>query len=124
MKPRTETTETAETRTTEPLTRRAFFTRTATAGALTVAAGLLVGAGCGKSHDGPQCDGTSGLSLADKQTRTVNKYVDVSPMKDKNCLNCALYVPAPAGVECGGCTVVKGTISPLGYCIVWAPKPA
>lgn len=115
----------SETPVTETLSRRAFFTRTAAAGGLTVAAGLLVGAaGCGKSHDGPQCDNTSGLSLADKQTRTVNKYVDVSPMKDKDCLNCALYVPAPAGAECGGCTVVKGPISPKGYCIIWAAKPA
>jgi hypothetical protein len=44
------------------------------------------------------------------------KYVDVSKEKGKNCAGCALF-KAP-----NGCSVVKGKISPKGYCIAYAPK--
>jgi anaerobic selenocysteine-containing dehydrogenase len=43
------------------------------------------------------------------------KYQD-KPNAEKKCSNCAQFV-AP-----NGCKVVDGTISPNGYCAVWAKK--
>ena len=105
----------------QPISRREFFTRTATAGAITAAAGLVIGACGGKSTDGPSCE-PHGLSLADTQTRTMNKYTEPTPMKDKHCLNCQLYKPAADPKACGACTELKGSVSPTGYCQLWAEK--
>lgn len=105
----------------QPISRRQFFTRTATAGALTAAAGIVLGACGGKSADGPSCE-PHGLSLADQQTRTMNKYVEVSVVADKHCANCQLFKPAADPKACGTCTVIKGIVSPNGYCQLWAKK--
>ncbi|PIE18783.1 MAG: hypothetical protein CSA66_03940 [Proteobacteria bacterium] len=114
------------------ITRRDFFRITATTGAAAVAAGAVLATGCGGKGDsggkgggggGESCDNVSGLSLADKQMRKTNKYVDKTPHADKDCANCQLY-KAPKSGFCGGCTVLKGTINPHGYCNLWAAKTA
>lgn len=68
------------------------------------------------------CDDVTGLSDADKATRTSLQYVDKTPDPAKPCDGCALYTQSAAGAQCGGCTVVKGPIHPKGYCSAWAPK--
>ncbi len=70
----------------------------------------------------PKCDNVSGLTKEEIEQRKALKYVDNSPEKGKLCSNCALYVPAKAGSQCGGCTLIKGPISPNGWCTSWVPK--
>ncbi len=49
-------------------------------------------------------------------TKAQFKYVDKSTIKGKECDGCALF-KAP-----NACAVVKGKISPKGYCTAFAPK--
>jgi hypothetical protein len=68
------------------------------------------------------CDDASGLDAKDAELRRQLEYRDDSPHgESKNCANCAFYVVAKRD-ECGGCTLVKGPIHPLGYCSSWAMK--
>lgn len=62
---------------------------------------------------------TSGIASARDDsggTKAKYKYISVPGPKGEKCIGCALFV-SPAG-----CTVVKGTISPNGYCDIYAPK--
>ncbi len=70
----------------------------------------------------PKCDDVSGLKKEEIEQRKALKYTDNSPEKGKLCSNCALYVPAKPGSQCGGCTLIKGPISPNGWCTSWIPK--
>jgi hypothetical protein len=49
-------------------------------------------------------------------------YVSQSPQPDSQCDNCKLWVPAKEGVECGGCLLFTGPVSPGGHCTYWAPQ--
>lgn len=69
-----------------------------------------------------KCDDVSGLKKEEIEQRKSLKYTDNSPEKGKLCSNCALYVPAKAGSPCGGCNLIKGPISPNGWCTSWVPK--
>lgn len=103
-----------------PLSRRDFLERAALIGVASAGVGLL-GACTSGGGGALTCTDTTGLAPADVQMRETLQYVDASPEANKNCLNCQLYTPAAEG-ECGGCTVVKGPIHPLGYCTSWAEK--
>jgi hypothetical protein len=61
---------------------------------------------------------TTVASAADDSggTKAQYKYVAVSKIKGKVCSGCALF-KAPAA-----CQLVKGKISPKGYCIAYSPK--
>ncbi len=66
---------------------------------------------------------TTGLASADTMaaddsggSKAQFKYVAKSVIPGKKCSGCALF-KAP-----GACSVVKGKISPNGYCIAFAPK--
>ncbi len=67
---------------------------------------------------------TTGLTQQEIAARAALKYVDLSPVEGKNCLNCALYVAAAEGTNCGTCLTVKGPIHPEGYCDIWAALTA
>lgn len=60
----------------------------------------------------------SAASAADDSggTKSKYKYISKPGPKGQKCIGCALFV-SPAA-----CTIVKGTISPNGYCIAYAPK--
>ena len=62
---------------------------------------------------------TAVASAADDSggTKAQYKYVDKSTVAGKKCSGCALF-KAPSA-----CSLVKGKISPNGYCIAYAPKP-
>ncbi len=77
-----------------------------------------------KSTPANPCEDLSTVSKEDIEIRTRAAYVKESPMPDKLCSNCNLYIPpAPeAGKECGGCLLFKGPVDPSGYCIYWAPR--
>jgi hypothetical protein len=61
---------------------------------------------------------TAAASAADDSggTKAQYKYVGHAGPKGQKCSGCALF-KAPAG-----CQLVKGKISPGGYCIAYAPK--
>ncbi len=49
-------------------------------------------------------------------TKTKYKYIPKPGPTGQKCIGCALFV-SPAA-----CTIVKGTVSPNGYCVAYAPK--
>jgi hypothetical protein len=124
----------------DKMTRRQFVQSAATSAISVAAFGAFVsacksetgandkgGAGAEKKEEGAaelDCTDVSGLTDAEKKTRTSLKYVDQSPEPGKNCANCQLYQPPESGSGCGGCTVVKGPINPAGYCTSWVKKSA
>jgi hypothetical protein len=61
--------------------------------------------------------GTSTPAQAAKVAQKVVKYQD-TPKGDARCENCALF-EAPSS-----CKTVDGTVSPQGWCMVYAKKPA
>ena len=60
--------------------------------------------------------GSSMPALAAKAPQKAVKYQD-TPKGEQRCENCALF-EAPSS-----CKTVDGTISPQGWCIVYAKKP-
>jgi hypothetical protein len=50
-----------------------------------------------------------------KVAKTVVAYQD-TPKEGHSCAGCSLFEPPNA------CKVVEGTISPSGWCKLWAPK--
>ena len=116
------------------LTRRGFL-NVAAGSVTTLTVGYLLagcqpkeGAGGGEAPAAPadakvtDCTDVSALSDADKATRSGLQYVDKSTDPAKPCNACALYTEPVGGSACGGCTVVKGPIAPLGSCTAFAPK--
>ncbi|NUO51370.1 MAG: hypothetical protein HOV80_21155 [Polyangiaceae bacterium] len=83
--------------------------------ALTVLPAAMV-FGCGGNVT---CDDTSGLSPEEAKARTDQNYLDTGPDPVKHCELCAQWV-APAQAGCGGCKVLKGSISPKGSCNLFA----
>lgn len=76
---------------------------------LTVAAGAVSGVGA--------IVGASTPAQAAKASQKSVKYQD-TPKGDARCDNCALF-EAP-----DSCKTVEGPVSPQGWCIVYAKKPA
>ena len=129
---------------TKDISRRDFIQRLSLFGAAGVGASMLAACGGEKQADTPAadtpaadtlaeesvaegftCTDTEGLTEAELTMRNETfKYVDTSTEEGKTCDNCALYVAAAEGQQCGTCTIIKGPIHPNGYCISWAPKPA
>lgn len=56
--------------------------------------------------------------------RVSMKYKD-TPEGDKDCSNCAQWVPGKTPKDLGGCKLFLGDteINPKGYCVVWAKRP-
>lgn len=82
-----------------------------------------VGAGApAAAGEGPNCTDVSALAEADKTMRTTLAYVDRSTIAEKSCKGCQLFIAAADAAGCGTCSVVKGPISPLGYCNSWVQK--
>ena len=106
------------------ISRRELLRRSAAFGAAGI--GLVVlGAGCGgeEGGDGADCTDTSGLTPAQRSTRSSLQYVDQSPFgAEKNCANCSFYTAASGQQQCGARTLVPGPIAPEAYCNSWAPK--
>ncbi len=75
-------------------------------------------------EEGFSCMDTSGLTEMEITQREAVNYVDMTPDPEKTCANCQLYTAPEAGMQCGGCTVVKGPIHPKGYCDLWVIMPA
>lgn len=123
------------------LSRRDFLLRTTALGAVALGSGAILSA-CGGGQEQAQapaaseeaapmaepmaaeaaCDDLSGLSDADLQMRQTLQYVTKSTTPDKMCSGCQLFVAPEGDAPCGGCQIIKGPISPEGYCTSWAEK--
>lgn len=44
------------------------------------------------------------------------------PLGSEACANCVHFEPGPTAKAQGACSVVKGSISPHGYCIAYSPR--
>jgi hypothetical protein len=66
------------------------------------------------------CDDLSKVSAEEISKRKKLAYVSQSPVEDKQCSNCNLFIPAP-DKPCGACLLFKGPVSPEGHCAYWAP---
>lgn len=86
-----------------------------------VVALVVVGAGC-KKKEPPACTDTAGMTPDDVKARETLGYVDRGPDQAKICSKCVQFVDGPSADVCSGCKVVKGPISPLGTCKVFAAK--
>jgi hypothetical protein len=99
------------------LTRRQLLQRTIVF--LPVAAGTasLLAACGGKDL---VCTDVSGLTDAQRATRTQQEYVEQSPHGNtKDCLNCRFLTSQRTEDACGTCQLVPGPIHPRGYCKSW-----
>lgn len=63
----------------------------------------------------------SSPARAAKAPKTTMMYQD-KPHGDQKCSNCIHFVPGPKPSADGTCLVVEGSISPEGWCVVYAPK--
>ncbi|MFB9292641.1 high-potential iron-sulfur protein [Persicitalea jodogahamensis] len=93
-------------------------------------AGLWL-AGCGSSKKSvatdkklkaTPCEDLTGVPAVDVEKRKSLGYTNLSPIPDKECRNCQLFIPPKEGSECGGCLLFAGPVSPEGYCTYWAPQ--
>lgn len=67
------------------------------------------------------CEDLVGVPTVDVEKRKSLGYTSLSPIPDNHCSNCQLFIPPKAGLECGGCLLFAGPVSPEGYCTYWAP---
>ena len=112
--------------------RRDFLQKCVQMTFMAPAAGLWL-VGCASSKTGKKVNQKTAVTkanscedLADVPTVDVEKrkslgYTSHSPIPDNHCSNCQLFVPPKAGLECGGCLLFAGPVSPEGYCTYWAP---
>lgn len=71
--------------------------------------------------DVTSCDDLSKTSAAEIKKREGFGYVEESPIPEKHCKNCQLYLPPTEGKSCGGCALFKGPVFEEAYCTYWAP---
>lgn len=58
------------------------------------------------------CHGSSSKSSLQYQDK---------PKGSHNCSNCQLFCPGSTPKAMGTCKLVKGSISPKGWCVAWTP---
>jgi len=107
----------------ENISRKDFLKRISVAGAVGLGGGSLISAcstGPNHSSSSDPCTDLSGLTDAQKNTRTSLQYTGKSPYPDKRCNNCQHFTPPVMGNSCGTCSIVPGPINPQGHCTSWA----
>ncbi|PVD53013.1 hypothetical protein DC498_06505 [Terrimonas sp.] len=67
------------------------------------------------------CDITA-LTEQDIKNRKALGYVEDTPIPEKTCDSCKLFIPANDIKQCGTCALFKGPVQPGGYCTYWADK--
>ncbi|MDX2474699.1 MAG: hypothetical protein QNL91_13440 [Candidatus Krumholzibacteria bacterium] len=68
------------------------------------------------------CNDLATLTKDELVTRTTFKYETQATDPTKLCNTCNFWQPSTKGELCGGCTLVKGPIHPLGSCMSWVEK--
>ncbi|SMO62560.1 high-potential iron-sulfur protein [Fodinibius sediminis] len=114
--------------------RRVFFKRCfqQVVGGSALLAGSMFLGGCQSGEDSSpdqadpldvdSCDDLSKVSEAELKKRKGFGYVEETPIPDKKCENCNLYIPPKEGQACGGCILFEGPVFEEGYCTYWAPQ--
>ena len=101
------------------LTRREFIRWSGGLVLLGLGGSLL--ASCGKKD---ACSDLSALGPEERRTRVTHAYRPRTLIPARRCDNCHFWQGMKPGADCGGCQLVKGPISPHGYCNAWAePQP-
>ncbi len=113
------------------ISRKNFIKKISIGGVILFGGSTLISA-CGGNDNGQPgkaisktrspCSDTSGLTDTEIASRTSNEYMVASPYNDKMCGTCNLYILPGGNKPCGTCQVVKGPISPQGYCRLWIKK--
>lgn len=85
---------------------------------------LLAASACKNSSRPAVCTDVSSLAPADQTVRTSLQYVDRSQAANKDCASCQQFLAAPSDPfgACGTCKIMKGPISPRGYCNAFVAK--
>jgi len=68
------------------------------------------------------CEQLDGVEKVELDKRKALGYVSQSPIQDKQCDNCKLYVPPKPGNDCGGCLLFAGPVAAQAHCTYWAPQ--
>jgi hypothetical protein len=82
---------------------------------------VALGVGGCRKAEAPSCDDLTALAQQDAQSRQALEYVDRGPDPARACERCTQYRPASAA-GCGSCGILKGGVSPVGTCKVFAPR--
>ncbi len=72
--------------------------------------------------DVDSCDDLSKVSAEEIKKRESLGYEETTPIPDKQCSSCNLYIPPKEGKSCGGCILFKGPVYEDAYCTYWAPQ--
>lgn len=111
--------------------RREFLQKCWQMTAIVPVAGLWL-TGCGSTKNSTSaskkaqaavnpCEDLTDVPTVDVEKRKSLGYTSLSPIPDKECSNCQLFIPQKEGAKCGGCLLFAGPVSPEGYCTYWAP---
>lgn len=95
-----------------PMTRRHALRRIAILGA-TAAAPTLLADESAFAASSKKCHGTTPKSAVQYRNK---------PKGSHQCSNCTHFCPGSSAKAEGTCNVVKGSISPHGWCLAWAAK--
>ena len=68
------------------------------------------------------CEDLTEVPAVDVEKRKSLGYTSLSPIPDKECRTCQLFIPPKEGAECGGCLLFAGPVAPEAYCTYWAPR--
>ena len=78
---------------------------------------------CSSKPEAKEIDPCSDMSMVDennKRIRSQAAYVEKSPVPEKYCHNCKLYIPSKEKKACGRCLLFTGPVAVDGYCVYWA----
>ncbi|MCS7204797.1 MAG: high-potential iron-sulfur protein [Leptospiraceae bacterium] len=107
------------------ITRKEFLKQVGIVGS-TILFGPMIISNCKpeekQAQKGPICDDVTGLTQEEIEQRKNLQYTDFTPDPSKLCENCALYVLPEGNSPCGKCNLIKGPVSPKGWCTSWVPK--
>ncbi len=101
----------------DPIPRRRFLTVLAA-----MAGGAAVSCSKARGASPAVCTDTRGLATADAEARVGLSYVDHEPEPGKSCSRCQQFEPSDQDGQCGKCKVLRGPISPDGYCNAFTPR--
>lgn len=113
--------------------RRLFLQKCLTVGTGASGIGMIL-AGCAGTKNtamagkpspekqGNPCEDLTDVDSVDIEKRKALGYVSLSPIPDKQCDSCKLWIPVKEGKDCGGCLLFTGPVSPEGHCTYWAPQ--
>lgn len=112
--------------------RRKFIGKCIDLSKISVAGGAVIISSCDLNKSTPSdkkqnastnfCDDLSNVGKGELEKRASFAYVDESPVPDRFCGNCALFVPKADKSTCGECMLFKGPVRAAGHCIQWAAK--